>query len=86
MKFHGKNAKGIVWEHNTHIGDARATDMKRAGMVISANWQEKLMAKMMLILSVLAHIKEVLSQVKNGERPCRKWNARGETWQHRSRA
>jgi len=33
MKFHGKNAKGIVWEHNTHIGDARATDMKRAGMV-----------------------------------------------------
>jgi len=33
LKFHGSNAKGIVWEHNTHIGDARATDMKRAGMV-----------------------------------------------------
>jgi len=33
MTFHGENAKGIVWEHNTHIGDARATDMKRAGMV-----------------------------------------------------
>jgi erythromycin esterase-like protein len=33
MKFHGKNAKGIVWEHNTHIGDARATDMKRSGMI-----------------------------------------------------
>ena len=33
MNFHGKNAKGIVWEHNTHIGDARATDMKKAGMV-----------------------------------------------------
>jgi erythromycin esterase len=33
LKFHGANAKGIVWEHNTHIGDARATDMKRAGMV-----------------------------------------------------
>ena len=33
MKFHGNGAKGIVWEHNTHIGDARATDMKRAGMV-----------------------------------------------------
>ena len=29
LTFHGKNAKGIVWEHNTHIGDARATDMKR---------------------------------------------------------
>jgi erythromycin esterase-like protein len=33
MKFHGPMAKGIVWEHNTHIGDARATDMARAGMV-----------------------------------------------------
>jgi erythromycin esterase-like protein len=33
MKFHGTNAKGIVWEHNTHIGDARATDMSRQGMV-----------------------------------------------------
>jgi erythromycin esterase len=33
LKLHGEGAKGIVWEHNTHIGDARATDMKRAGMV-----------------------------------------------------
>lgn len=33
LQFHGKGAKGIVWEHNTHIGDARFTDMKRAGMV-----------------------------------------------------
>ena len=33
LKFHGAASKGIVWEHNTHIGDARATDMKRAGMV-----------------------------------------------------
>jgi len=33
MKFHGTESKAIVWEHNTHIGDARATDMKRQGMV-----------------------------------------------------
>src|SRR3569833_2330211 len=26
--------KAVVWEHNTHIGDARATDMAGAGMVI----------------------------------------------------
>lgn len=31
--FHGPDAKIIVWEHNTHIGDARATDMRREGMV-----------------------------------------------------
>jgi erythromycin esterase-like protein len=33
MDFHGKGAKGIVWEHNTHIGDARATNMSRSRMV-----------------------------------------------------
>ena len=33
MKFYGKNSKTIVWEHNTHIGDARATDMANEGMV-----------------------------------------------------
>jgi erythromycin esterase-like protein len=33
MKFHGSDAKSIVWAHNTHIGDARATDMARAKMV-----------------------------------------------------
>lgn len=33
MKFHGKEAKIIVWEHNTHIGDARATNMASEGMV-----------------------------------------------------
>jgi erythromycin esterase-like protein len=33
MTHVGSSAKGIVWEHNTHIGDARFTDMARAGMV-----------------------------------------------------
>jgi erythromycin esterase-like protein len=32
LKFHGRNSKVIVWEHNTHIGDARATDMAGEGM------------------------------------------------------
>jgi erythromycin esterase len=33
VDHHGRGAKAIVWEHNTHIGDARFTDMARAGMV-----------------------------------------------------
>lgn len=33
MDYHGKNAKIIIWEHNTHIGDATATDMEADGMV-----------------------------------------------------
>jgi erythromycin esterase len=32
LDLHGKESKGIVWEHNTHIGDARYTDMASAGM------------------------------------------------------
>jgi erythromycin esterase-like protein len=31
LDFHG--TKAVVWEHNTHVGDARATDMAGAGMV-----------------------------------------------------
>jgi erythromycin esterase len=30
---YGADSKAIVWAHNTHIGDARATDMADAGMV-----------------------------------------------------
>lgn len=33
MQHHGPHAKCIVWEHNTHIGDARATDMVASGMM-----------------------------------------------------
>ncbi|WP_096201748.1 erythromycin esterase family protein [Bacillus sp. FJAT-45350] len=31
--YYGEKAKGVVWEHNTHIGDARATDMNKEGLV-----------------------------------------------------
>jgi erythromycin esterase-like protein len=31
MKLHGPGAKAIVWEHNTHVGDARFTDMINRG-------------------------------------------------------
>ena len=33
MDFHGADAKSIVWAHNTHVGDARYTDMARTGML-----------------------------------------------------
>jgi erythromycin esterase len=33
LAHHGTAAKAIVWEHNTHIGDARYTDMADDGMV-----------------------------------------------------
>ena len=33
MRHRGPDAKTIVWEHNTHIGDALFTDMVDVGMV-----------------------------------------------------
>lgn len=33
VDYHGKDAKIIVWEHNTHIGDASYTDMASEGMI-----------------------------------------------------
>lgn len=33
LEHHGPDTKIIIWEHNTHVGDARATDMANVGMV-----------------------------------------------------
>jgi erythromycin esterase len=33
LEFHGPDSKMIIWEHNTHVGDARYTDMVAEGMV-----------------------------------------------------
>lgn len=33
LAFHGGGARAIVWAHNTHVGDARFTDMAQADMV-----------------------------------------------------
>ena len=45
-KFYGPNSRGIVWEHNTHIGDARHTDMAaddmvNIGQLARERWGEK---------------------------------------------
>lgn len=33
LMHHGRDSKAIVWAHNTHIGDAHATDMADDGMI-----------------------------------------------------
>lgn len=33
FEYYGQDAKAIVWEHNTHIGDYRATDMVLHGQI-----------------------------------------------------
>ena len=31
LQFGGADAKAVVWEHNSHVGDARATEMSARG-------------------------------------------------------
>ncbi len=33
MEFHGKDTKVVVWAHNSHLGDATATDMAARGEI-----------------------------------------------------
>ena len=33
LDYYGKSSKGIIWAHNTHIGDYRGTDMALRGQV-----------------------------------------------------
>lgn len=45
LAYHGKDARGIVWEHNSHIGDARATEMSHrgelnVGQLCRVKWQD----------------------------------------------
>jgi erythromycin esterase len=46
LDHHGPGAKAIVWEHNTHVGDARYTDMAdrgllNVGQLARERWGEK---------------------------------------------
>lgn len=31
LAHHGEGSRGVIWAHNSHVGDARATDMSRRG-------------------------------------------------------
>ncbi len=33
INYYGEDSKAIVWAHNTHVGDARATDMRETGSI-----------------------------------------------------
>ena len=33
LEFHGKDSKAVVWAHNSHLGDASATDMAARGEI-----------------------------------------------------
>jgi erythromycin esterase-like protein len=64
----GPDARGLVWEHNTHVGDARATDMVRAGMVnVGHLVRERFGSKNVTLVGFASHRGTVLAASAWGE-------------------
>ncbi len=45
LEHYGEESKGIVWAHNTHIGDARATSMAEEGRLNIGQLQRELLGE-----------------------------------------
>jgi len=59
---HGSRSKGIVWAHNTHIGDARATSMANEGMLnLGQLLRERHGADNVLLIGFASHRGTVLA-------------------------
>ncbi|MBC2839514.1 erythromycin esterase family protein [Robiginitalea sp. SC105] len=85
LSFYGPDAKGIVWEHNTHVGDARATDMARSGTLnIGQLVRERLPEMKPFIVGFGSHSGTVIAGAEWGA-PMRKMRvpeAREDSWEH----
>ncbi|TLS46512.1 erythromycin esterase family protein [Streptomyces montanus] len=70
MEHHGPDAKAVVWEHNTHIGDARATDMFDAGLVnVGQLARERHLAEGVVLVGLGSYEGTVLAADRWGARP-----------------
>jgi len=62
IDFHGPDTKAIVWAHNTHVGDARYTDMAGAGMLnIGQVAREQLRKKGVVLVGFGSHHGSVIA-------------------------
>lgn len=64
----GAGSKGLVWEHNTHVGDARATDMAPAGLVtVGQLVRQRHAAEEVVLVGFASHRGSVLAATGWGE-------------------
>lgn len=71
IEFYGRNSRGIIWEHNTHIGDARYTDMRRSGMFnIGQLAREKYSEKDTVLIGFGSYSGEVIASEEWGDVMC----------------
>ncbi|MFF0223962.1 erythromycin esterase family protein [Streptomyces sp. NPDC004629] len=70
MAHHGPQAKAVVWEHNTHVGDARATDMADVGEVnVGQLVRERHMGRGVVLVGFGSHSGTVLAADAWGDVP-----------------
>ncbi|WP_079161108.1 erythromycin esterase family protein [Streptomyces fodineus] len=70
MEYYGPDAKAVVWEHNTHIGDARATDMADIGEVnVGQLVRERHMGKGVVLVGFGSHSGTVVAADAWGDAP-----------------
>jgi erythromycin esterase len=85
LDFHGSDSKVIVWEHNTHIGDASATDMAAEGMFNIGQLARKKYSKKEVVLVGFGSYKgTVIAGKKWGDdmRKMKMPDARDGSWEH----
>ena len=67
---HGPDAKGVVWAHNTHVGDARATDMEARGRLnVGQLVRERAGRSDVAVVGMGAHRGSVVAAESWGARP-----------------
>ncbi|MFJ8787802.1 erythromycin esterase family protein [Streptomyces sp. NPDC102462] len=70
MEHHGPRAKAVVWEHNTHVGDARATDMADVGEVnVGQLVRERHMGRGVVLVGFGSHSGTVIAADTWGDVP-----------------
>jgi erythromycin esterase-like protein len=64
----GTGTRGIIWEHNTHVGDARATTMAASGMVnVGQLLRERYGSRNVLLVGFASHRGSVIAAAQWGE-------------------
>lgn len=70
LSHYGRDSRAIVWAHNTHIGDYRATDMLRAGYVnIGGLAREQYGNDAVRLIGFTTHHGTVMAALEWGDEP-----------------
>ncbi|WP_298176071.1 erythromycin esterase family protein [Saccharomonospora sp.] len=71
LDAYGPDAKAVVWAHNTHVGDARATDMAPAGLVNLGQLARQRHGNNVVIIGYGTHHGSVIAADRWGDPPQR---------------